>query len=175
MKRIVLGGGCFWCTEAVFQRVEGVTKVIPGYAAGSVPNPTYEQVCTGRTGHAEVVQIDYDETIVSLERLLFIFFTTHDPTTPNRQGTDVGTQYRSIILYGEKADEVKARSVIQAIQGETTASIVTEVVALDIFYEAEAYHQNYFERHPEQAYCQMVINPKLDKLRAFLRNETANT
>ncbi|MBP9761635.1 peptide-methionine (S)-S-oxide reductase MsrA [Candidatus Saccharibacteria bacterium] len=175
MKHIVLGGGCFWCTEAVFQRVEGVTKVTPGYAGGDVPNPTYEAVCTGRTGHAEVAQVEYDETKASLERLLNIFFATHDPTTLNRQGADVGTEYRSIILYSDEADAEKIQSVVEAIQGEVDAPIVTEVGQLDVFYEAEAYHHNYFEEHPEQAYCQMVINPKLDKLRAFLRNETANT
>lgn len=173
MKSIVLGGGCFWCTEAVFQRVEGVTKVTLGYAGGDVPNPTYEQVCTGRTGHAEVAQVEYDETKVSLERLLNIFFATHDPTTLNRQGADVGTEYRSIILYSDEADTVKAQSVIDTLQGKTDAPIVTEVVKLTDFYEAEAYHHNYFEEHPEQAYCQIVINPKLDKLRAYLRSESA--
>ena len=169
MKSIVLGGGCFWCTEAVFQRVDGVTKVTPGYAGGTVPHPTYEQVCTGKTGHAEVVQVEYDETKTTLETLLRIFFATHDPTTPNRQGADVGTEYRSIILYSEKADEVKTLSVIDTIRSETGAHIVTEVARLEKFYEAESYHHNYYQEHPEQAYCQIVINPKLNKLRAYLK------
>ena len=169
MRSIVLGGGCFWCTEAVFQRVEGVTRVVPGYAGGDVPDPTYEQVCGGKTGHAEVVRVEYDDAKIMLERLLHIFFATHDPTTLNRQGADEGTEYRSAIFYSDEADAVKAQSVISALRGETGASIVTEVAPLEMFYEAEAYHHNYFEQHPEQAYCQMVINPKLDKLRAYLR------
>ncbi len=169
MRSIVLGGGCFWCTEAVFQRVEGVTRVVPGYAGGDVPDPTYEQVCGGKTGHAEVVRVEYDDAKITLERLLHIFFATHDPTTLNRQGADEGTQYRSAIFYSDEADAVKAQSVISALRGEAGAPIVTQVVPLGTFYEAEAYHHNYFEQHPEQAYCQMVINPKLDKLRAYLR------
>ena len=175
VKSIVLGGGCFWCTEAVFVRVEGVTGVVPGYAGGKTPNPTYEQVCGGKTGHAEVVRVEYDETKTTLEHLLHIFFATHDPTTLNRQGADVGTEYRSIILYSQEADEVKAQSVIRELQGKIDAHIVTEVALLTDFYEAEAYHHNYFEQHPEQAYCQIVINPKLDKLRAFLRTKTSKT
>ncbi len=169
MRSIVLGGGCFWCTEAVFQRVEGVTRVVPGYAGGDVPDPTYEQVCGGKTGHAEVVRVEYDDAKIMLERLLHIFFATHDPTTLNRQGADEGTEYRSAIFYSDEADAVKAQSVISALRGEAGAPIVTQVVPLGTFYEAEAYHHNYFEQHPEQAYCQMVINPKLDKLRAYLR------
>lgn len=165
----MLGGGCFWCTEAVFLRVDGVTRVVPGYAGGDVPDPTYEQVCGGKTGHAEVVRVEYDDAKITLERLLHIFFATHDPTTLNRQGADEGTQYRSAIFYSDEADAVKAQSVISVLRGETGASIVTEVAPLEMFYEAEAYHHNYFEQHPEQAYCQMVINPKLDKLRAYLR------
>lgn len=165
----MLGGGCFWCTEAVFLRVDGATRVVPGYAGGDVPDPTYEQVCGGKTGHAEVVRVEYDDAKITLERLLHIFFATHDPTTLNRQGADEGTQYRSAIFYSDEADAVKAQSVISVLRGETGASIVTEVAPLEMFYEAETYHHNYFEQHPEQAYCQMVINPKLDKLRAYLR------
>ncbi|QQS19352.1 peptide-methionine (S)-S-oxide reductase MsrA [Candidatus Saccharibacteria bacterium] len=170
IKSIVFGGGCFWCSEAVFQRVDGVTKVVPGYAGGTVPDPMYEQVCSGKTGHAEVVKVDYDDTKISLEHLLHIFFRAHDPTTLNRQGADEGSQYRSVILYGDKVDAVKAQSVIEEIQAETATTIVTEVAKLDAFYEAEAYHRNYFEQHPEQAYCQIVINPKIDKLREYLRD-----
>ncbi len=172
VKSIVLGVGCFWCTGEVFVRVEGGTQVVPGYAGGKTPNPTYEQVCGGKTGHAEVVRVEYDETKTTLERLLHIFFATHDPTTLNRQGADVGTEYRSIILYSDEADAVKAQSVIRELQRKTEAHIVTEVAPLTVFYEAEAYHHNYFEQHPEQAYCQIVINPKLDRLRAFLRENT---
>jgi methionine-S-sulfoxide reductase len=175
VRSIVLGGGCFWCTEAVFQRVEGVTRVVPGYAGGDVPDPTYEQVCGGKTGHAEVVRVEYDDAKITLERLLHIFFATHDPTTLNRQGADEGTQYRSAIFYSDEADAVKAQSVISALRGEAGAPIVTQVVPLGTFYEAEAYHHNYFEQHPEQAYCQIVINPKLDKLRAYLRSERGET
>ena len=171
----MLGGGCFWCTEAVFQRVEGVTRVVPGYAGGDVPDPTYEQVCGGKTGHAEVVRVEYDDAKIMLERLLHIFFATHDPTTLNRQGADEGTEYRSAIFYSDEADAVKAQSVISALRGEAGAPIVTQVVPLGTFYEAEAYHHNYFEQHPEQAYCQIVINPKLAKLRAYLRSERGAT
>ena len=167
----MLGGGCFWCIEAVFQLVDGVVKVTPGYAGGTTANPTYEAVCSGGTGHAEVARVDYDPKHVTFERLLKIFFATHDPTTPNRQGADVGTQYRSIILCSDEADAVKAQDVISELQGKISAPIVTEVALLETFYEAEAYHHNYFENHPEQAYCQIVINPKLDKLRAYLRGE----
>lgn len=163
----VLGGGCFWCTEAVFNELRGVTSVISGYAGGSVANPTYEQVCGGRTGHAEVVQVTFDPSVISYRELLEVFFTTHDPTTLNRQGADVGTQYRSIVLYESPEQERVAREVID----ETNASgiwnvpLVTELEPLDRFYPAEAYHQNYFEKNPYQPYCQIVIAPKVAKAR----------
>src|SRR5438105_120988 len=155
----VLGGGCFWCLEAVYNELRGVSRVISGYAGGSVPNPSYEQVCSGRTGHAEVVQVTFDPSVISYRDLLEVFFTIHDPTTLNRQGADIGTQYRSTILYQSPEQEETARGVI----AETNASglwhgpIVTQVEQLERFYPAEGYHQNYFEMNPYQPYCQIVI------------------
>jgi peptide-methionine (S)-S-oxide reductase len=163
----ILGGGCFWCLEAVYNELRGVERVISGYAGGSVPNPTYEQVSSGRTGHAEVVQVTFDPEVISYRELLEVFFTIHDPTTLNRQGADVGTQYRSVILYQSPEQEQTAREVI----AETNASsvwpspIVTQVEPLDRFYPAEAYHQNYFELNPYQPYCQIIIAPKVAKVR----------
>ncbi len=163
----VLGGGCFWCLEAVYNELRGVETVISGYAGGSVPNPSYEQVCTGRTGHAEVVRVTFDPAEISYRDILQVFFTIHDPTTPNRQGADVGTQYRSIILYADQEQERTAREVIDEItrSGLWSAPIVTEVRPLERFYPAEGYHQNYFERNPYQPYCQVVIAPKVAKAR----------
>ncbi|MCS7012408.1 MAG: peptide-methionine (S)-S-oxide reductase MsrA [Chloroherpetonaceae bacterium] len=165
---MTVGGGCFWCVEAVFQRVEGVLKVESGYAGGTVPNPTYQQVCTGTTGHAEVVQVTFDPKKISYKELLEIFFRTHDPTTPNRQGNDVGPQYRSIILYHSEAQRQIAEEVIR----ETNAAkiwrdpIVTEVVPFTVFYKAEAYHQNYYNQNRlRNPYCIFVIDPKVEKLR----------
>jgi peptide-methionine (S)-S-oxide reductase len=163
----VLGGGCFWCLEAVYNELRGVERVISGYAGGSVPNPTYEQVCSGRTGHAEVVQVTFDPSVISFREIVQVFFTIHDPTTLNRQGADVGTQYRSVILYQSPEQEQVAREVI----AETNASgiwrspLVTEVTLLERFYPAEGYHQNYFERNPYQPYCQIIIAPKVAKVR----------
>jgi len=163
----VLGGGCFWCLEAVYNELRGVERVISGYAGGSVTNPSYEQVCSGRTGHAEVVQITFDPNQISFREILEVFFTIHDPTTLNRQGADVGTQYRSIILYASPEQEQTARDVIEETRqsGIWRNPIVTEVVPLDRFYPAEAYHQNYFEQNPYQPYCQIVIAPKVAKAR----------
>jgi peptide-methionine (S)-S-oxide reductase len=163
-----LGGGCFWCLEAVYGELRGVERVISGYAGGQVAFPTYEQVCSGRTGHAEVVQVTFDPETISFREILAVFFTIHDPTTLNRQGADVGTQYRSAIYFGSPEQEQTAREVI----AETTAAgtwknpIVTEVAPLDRFYPAEAYHQNYFERNTFQPYCQLVIAPKVAKVRS---------
>jgi peptide-methionine (S)-S-oxide reductase len=163
----VLGGGCFWCLEAVYNELRGVERVISGYAGGRVPHPSYEQVCTGRTGHAEVVQVTFDPAQLAYRDLLEVFFTIHDPTTLNRQGADVGTQYRSIILYQTPEQEQTARAVIAEINasGIWPNPIVTQVEPLDRFYPAEAYHQNYFERNPYQPYCQIVIAPKVAKAR----------
>jgi len=163
----VLGGGCFWCLEAVYTQLRGVDSVISGYAGGSVANPSYEDVCTWRTGHAEVVRISFEPSVITYRDVLEVFFTIHDPTTPNRQGADVGTQYRSIILYQSSEQEATAREVIAETQasGLWHASLVTQVEALDRFYPAEAYHQNYFERNLYQPYCQIVIAPKVAKAR----------
>ncbi|MBV8718368.1 MAG: peptide-methionine (S)-S-oxide reductase MsrA [Chloroflexi bacterium] len=161
----VLGGGCFWCLEAVYNELRGVSSVISGYAGGSVPNPSYEQVCGGRTGHAEVVQLTFDSSEISFRDILDVFFTIHDPTTLNRQGNDVGEQYRSIILYSSEEQEGVAQEAIAAASALWPRPIVTQVVPLERFYPAEAYHQNYFERNPYQPYCQIIIAPKVAKAR----------
>jgi len=162
----VFGGGCFWCTEAVFKMMKGVSSVLPGYAGGKTKNPTYEEVSNGDTGHAEVVQIEYDPALVKYETLLTIFFASHDPTTLNRQGNDVGTQYRSVIFYTTAEQKKKAEKFIADINNSNTngAKVVTEVVPLDVFYPAENYHKDYFANHPNNAYCLLVINPKLEKV-----------
>lgn len=162
-----LGGGCFWCTEAVFSELKGVEKVESGYSGGKVANPTYQQVCTGETGHAEVIQITFDPTIISFKELLTIFFTTHDPTTVNRQGADEGTQYRSVIFYHNNEQKITADQVIREIEAARiwNAPIVTQVVPFEAFYGAESNHQEYFKRNPGQPYCQIVIAPKVAKLR----------
>lgn len=162
-----LGGGCFWCTEAVFSELSGVVSVIPGYAGGTAPNPSYEDVCTGRTGHAEVVQVVFDPRTLAYRDLLRIFFTVHDPTTLNRQGADSGTQYRSIVLYEGPAQKSAAEEVAREIEEARVwrGRIVTEIVPLRVFYPAEDYHHNYFAKNPEKGYCQMVIAPKVAKFR----------
>lgn len=162
-----LGGGCFWCLEAVYAELRGVVKVESGYAGGEVPNPTYRQVCNGTTGHAEVVQITFDPAVIACSELLNIFFTIHDPTTLNRQGADVGTQYRSVIFYHNEAQRQETQSIIRELEEKKIwkNSIVTEVEPLDTFYRAEDYHQEYFSHNPEQQYCQAVIAPKVAKLR----------
>jgi peptide-methionine (S)-S-oxide reductase len=162
----VFGGGCFWCTEAVFEQLNGVISVLPGFAGGTLKNPTYRQVCTGRTGHAEVVRVEYDPSRVSYRDLLTVFFATHDPTSLNRQGADVGTEYRSVVFYTTDAQKREAEAFI----GELNASdsrgnpIVTEVSPLEAFYEAEDYHREYFRNNSSLPYCQFVIAPKLAKL-----------
>lgn len=166
-ESLVLGGGCFWCLEAVYDQVRGVESAVSGYAGGEVPNPTYKQVTGGRTGHAEVVEITFDPSVVSRDTLLDVFFTIHDPTTLNRQGNDVGPQYRSIAFY---ANEAQKKSIEEAIartaaSGEWRGSIVTEVQPLKAFYAAEDYHQEYFELNGEQPYCSLVIAPKVAKFK----------
>jgi peptide-methionine (S)-S-oxide reductase len=172
-----LGGGCFWCTEAVFSELKGVEKVESGYSGGAIPNPTYQQVCTGRTGHAEVVQVTYDAKVISFKELLQIFFTIHDPTTPNRQGVDVGTQYRSIILYHNKDQKAVAENVIKEIEssGVWGRPVVTEVEPFETFYRAEQDHQEYFRQNAGQPYCQLVIAPKVAKLRQHYREKLKAT
>ena len=161
------GGGCFWCTEAVFLELRGVEKVESGYAGGEMANPSYEAVCTGRTGHAEVIQITFDPTAISFRDLLEVFFATHDPTTLNRQGADVGTQYRSAIFYHSPEQQAAAEAMIaeRNASGEFASPIVTQVVPYANYYPAEEYHQNYYAEHPTQSYCSAVIPPKLAKLR----------
>ncbi len=159
------GGGCFWCTEAVMQRIEGVLSVASGYAGGTTRNPSYEQVCTGTTGHAEVIQVTFDPAMISYEELLDIFWQAHDPTTLNRQGADRGTQYRSIILYADEAQKAAAEKSRARQQKKWKSQIVTEIVPLDKFWKAEDYHQGYYNAHTNEGYCRVVISPKLRKLR----------
>ncbi len=160
-----LGGGCFWCLEAVYQELKGVHHVESGYTGGHVPNPSYEQVCEGNTGHAEVVQIEFDPDVVGYREILEIFFTIHDPTTPNRQGNDVGTQYRSAVYYHSSEQQEIARQVIACMANVWDAPIVTELSPAQTFYKAEDYHQDYFRQHPLQGYCAFVVAPKVAKFR----------
>ena len=161
-----LAGGCFWCTEALFQRLKGVNSVVSGYMGGEIKNPAYREICTGRTGHAEVIQLSFEPSIISYKALLHVFFATHDPTTLNRQGNDKGTQYRSAIFYINESQRLTAEEVIKELQTTTFDSpIVTEVVAEVPCYSAEEEHQNYYNQHSEQMYCSYVINPKLAKLK----------
>ena len=164
-----LGGGCFWCTEAVYQELNGVLAVESGYTGGSVVNPSYEAVCDGSTGHAEVVQVRFDNALLSYREILEVFFTIHDPTTLNRQGADVGTQYRSVIYFHSPEQQETARHVIAEMASVWDAPIVTELSAAEAhaYYKAEDYHQNYFRQHPQQGYCAFVVAPKVSKLRAM--------
>ena len=166
LKQATLGGGCFWCTEAVFQEVKGVSSVVSGYTGGTAPGkPTYREICSGLTGHAEVVQITFDSAIISYADILTIFMTTHDPTTLNRQGADVGTQYRSVIYYHDDDQKKTAEKVLKDLAEYFESPIMTELSQLGIFYHAEDYHQDYYRNNKTQGYCQAVINPKLSKLR----------
>jgi len=172
METAFLGGGCFWCQEALFLHIKGVVSVVSGYAGGTAENPTYEQVCSGNTGHAEVVRIDYDPEIISFKELLYIFFYVHDPTTKDRQGSDVGAQYRSIILFTDEKQKQTALQVIKELEDKKAfkGPIVTEVAPSKKFYMAEEYHQRYFEKNPERSYCQAVIAPEIKKLeKEFLK------
>lgn len=166
MEKIAFGGGCFWCTEAVFKKLKGVTKVLPGYAGGTVPHPSYLQVATGTTGHAEVIYLEYDPGQIAFHDLLTVFFASHNPTTVNRQGDDVGTQYRSAIFHTTEKQRNEAEEFIARMNAShpNGAPVVTELSPLGDFYEAENYHHDYFEKNPTQAYCQVVINPKLEKV-----------
>lgn len=165
IKTIYLGGGCFWCIEAVFQDMPGVEKVTSGYTGGETSDPSYEEVSSGETGHAEVVKIEFDFDKISLEKILKIFFTAHNPTTLNKQGNDIGTQYRSMILFTEDEQEKIIKDFIASLQKDYKDNIVTEIKRLDKFYPAEEYHQNYFKKNPNQAYCQVVIKPKIKKVK----------
>lgn len=164
-----LGGGCFWCTEAIFQMLPGVKSVTSGYAGGTKENPTYKEICTGNTGHAEVIQIEYDPKVVAYEKLLETFWEAHDPTTLNRQGNDRGTQYRSIILYSSEAQRAAAVKSKAEAQKELTQPIVTEIVPLKKFYQGEGYHQDYYRANPNQPYCRAVIRPKVEKFEKKLK------
>ncbi len=159
-----VGGGCFWCTEAVLELLPGVKAVVSGYAGGTVANPTYEQICTGRTGHAEVIQVEFDPAVVSYEKVLEVFFEGHDPTTLNRQGADEGTQYRSVIYYHDAEQQKIAGRAKLAAQAQYEAPVVTEISPLPKFYPAEKYHQDYFRNNPSAGYCSFVIKPKVSKL-----------
>jgi peptide-methionine (S)-S-oxide reductase len=166
LSTATLGNGCFWCTEAIFQQLKGVAAVASGYSGGQVKNPSYREVCDGTTGHAECLQIQFDPAVISYEKLLEIFFTTHDPTTLNRQGADVGTQYRSVIFYHDE----EQRAIAERVKKEFAPTIwddpiVTEISAAEKFYKAEDYHQNYFNDNPNQGYCRIIINPKVQKFR----------
>ena len=167
VQKATLGGGCFWCLEAVYQELRGVSEVVSGYTGGHVDNPSYEQVCSGATGHAEVVQVSYDPTVVTYRDLVRVFFTIHDPTTLNRQGADVGTQYRSAIYYHSDSQREIALAVIAEVeeQGVWSGRIVTELAPLETFWQAEAYHKDYYLRNRNQPYCRIVIDPKVAKLR----------
>jgi peptide-methionine (S)-S-oxide reductase len=174
LEIITLGGGCFWCTEAVFSEVEGVSKVESGYSGGTLANPTYQEVCSGTTGHAEVVQVTFDPKTIPLQEILDIFFSIHDPTTPNRQGSDVGEQYRSIIFYRDEGQKKAAEEAIRAVNESKAFGsnhVVTQIVPFKAFYAAEDYHQEYFANNPRQPYCQIVIAPKVDKFRRHYQNK----
>jgi peptide-methionine (S)-S-oxide reductase len=165
------GGGCYWCTEAIFQMLPGVKSVASGFAGGTKENPTYEEVCTGTTGHAEVIQVEYDPAKISYEKLLDTFWEAHDPTTLNQQGADIGTQYRSIILYSDEAQKVAAEKSKAAAQKSLTQPIVTEIVPLKKFYKAKEDHQNFYRSNPNQRYCRAVIRPKVEKFEKKLKDQ----
>ena len=173
LEKATFGGGCFWCVEAVYQRVDGVKSVVSGYAGGSVENPTYEAVCTGRTGHAEVCQITFDSSVVTFDEMLLIFFKTHDPTSLNKQGNDVGTQYRSVVYYEDEAQRVATEKMKEKLLKEKIyKKIVTEVSPIPVFYPAEAYHQNYFRLHPQAAYCRNIIDAKVEKFEKLFKENS---
>ena len=173
LETATFGSGCFWCTEAIFERIKGVTSVVSGYTGGKVDNPSYEEVCTGKTGHAEVIQIKFDSAVVSYDELLEIFWKTHDPTTLNRQGADVGTQYRSVIFYHNDEQKEKAESYKTELNKAKIWEdpIVTEISPLKNFYSAEKYHQDYYEQNPNQGYCSFVITPKIEKFEKVFKDK----
>jgi peptide-methionine (S)-S-oxide reductase len=173
LEKATLGGGCFWCTEAVFLELNGVKKVLPGYSGGHIKNPAYREVTSGRTGHAEVVQLTYDPQVVGFKEILEVFFATHDPTTLNRQGNDVGTQYRSAVFYHNEEQRQIAEEVIQLLEKEKAYDdpIVTEVTEFKAFYIAEDYHHNYFAKNKNQPYCQFVVAPKVEKFKKVFREK----
>lgn len=171
LEKATFGGGCFWCTEAVYLELKGISTVMPGYSGGHVKNPTYEQVCAETTGHAEVIQIEYDPSVISYSEILEVFFLTHDPTTINKQGNDVGTQYRSVVFYHNEEQMKVINKVIELFERENVypKPIVTQVEAFNVFYPAEDYHVNYYARNKTQGYCQFVIAPKMEKFRKVFK------
>lgn len=173
LKEVTFGAGCFWCIEAVFEELKGVVSVESGYSGGQVKNPTYEQICTGTTGHAEVARIVYDADIINFKELLEVFWQTHDPTTLNRQGNDIGTQYRSVIFYHDKSqkDQAEHYKVELNKSGAFSSTIVTEITPLNDYYKAENYHQNYYSLNPNQGYCQYIIAPKMEKFRKAFKEK----
>ena len=173
LETITLGGGCYWCVEAVYENLNGVKSVVSGFSGGKVANPTYEEVCTGTTGHAEVVQITYDKNVTDLNEIFQVFFTVHDPTTLNRQGADVGTQYRSVIFYKSEEQKKAAQSIITELNKAKVynSPIVTKVEPFSKFYKAEDYHQNYYANNKNQPYCKMVIQPKMEKFEKIFKNK----
>lgn len=173
LETITLGGGCYWCVEAVYENLDGVKSVVSGFSGGNVANPTYEEVCTGETGHAEVVQITYDKTVTDINEIFKVFFTVHDPTTLNRQGADVGTQYRSVIFYKNAEQKKAAESIIADLNKAKVykSPIVTKVEPFKVFYKAEDYHQNYYANNKNQPYCRMVIQPKLEKFEKVFKDK----
>lgn len=168
-ESIVLGGGCFWCVEAAYKLLPGVTQVTSGYSGGHVKKPSYKEVCTGDTGHAEVVKVEFDPTKISLDDILEFFWEAHDPTTLDRQGADIGTQYRSVIFYANEAQKIAAEKSLAAAQKNFPSPIVTKIAPLGDFWPAEDYHRDYFAQNPEQGYCRLVIRPKIDKLKKHLK------
>jgi methionine-S-sulfoxide reductase len=172
LETIVLGGGCYWCVEAVYEKLEGVTKVVSGFSGGTVVNPSYEEVCSGNTGAAEVVEITYDKTKTNLDEIFKVFFTVHDPTTLNRQGADIGTQYRSVIFYKNDEQKKTAESLISELNSKKVynTKVVTILEPYKVFYPAEDYHQNYYENNKEQGYCRMVIQPKIEKFEKLFKD-----
>ena len=173
LETATFGGGCFWCVEAVYQRVDGVKSVVSGYAGGHVSNPTYEQVGTKLTGHAEVCQITFDPSVISFDEMLLIFFKTHDPTTPDQQGNDFGPQYRSVVFYEDEAQRVATEKMKEKLLAEKVyRKIVTEISPLPVFYPAEAYHQNYFRLHPQAAYCRNIIDAKVEKVEKLFQENS---
>lgn len=172
METATLAGGCFWCTEAIYKELNGVSEVTSGYTGGTTQNPTYQEVSSGTTGHAEAINIQFDPSVISFTEILQVFFETHDPTTLNRQGADIGTQYRSAIFYHNEEQKETAESIIKELNAEVyDGKIVTEVTPFDVFYTAEDYHQDYFEKNPSQGYCQIVIVPKLEKFRKIFADK----
>ena len=176
LETITLGGGCYWCVEAVYENLNGVKSVVSGFSGGRTANPSYEDVCTGTTGHAEVVQITYDKTVTNLDEIFKVFFTVHDPTTLNRQGADVGTQYRSVIFYKNEEQKLAAQTIINALKKAKVydSPIVTTLEPYTQFYKAEDYHQNYYEQNKNQPYCKMVIQPKIEKFEKVFKDKLKN-